>query len=340
MSSTSVPLNPFPEGEGGEPPLAAKATSSRDHSGPLLQLSQLVCAYNEEENIGNLIEASLRQTGANFIFKELCVVASGCTDQTVEIVRRYSALDPRVKLLVQPERTGKASAVKVGLEALSGDVVLLENADTIPAPESFQKIVEPFENHRTKLVCVRPVPVMLARGFTGFLVDTLWKIHHVGSRITPKAGEAFAFRSTRMAMPADIEDDDTFLGVTLASLQGSSVYAESAIVFNRVPMNLRDFLTQRFRINRQILGLKKRTGIVTSTWTPEFARAVVRYVLETPRALFAVALLGMFEALVRGGALFALLVRRSKLVTWAPIPSTKSPFLLVSPSKNPSRARR
>jgi glycosyltransferase involved in cell wall biosynthesis len=315
---------------------AVSAVGVSSSPGPLL-LSELVCAYNEEANIGNLLEASLRQVGPGFRLKEVIVVASGCTDHTEEIVRAYQRLDPRVRLLSQPQRRGKAAAVRAGLAAVAGDVILIENADTIPAPGSFEKVVAPFRDPQTSLVCLKPVPMTRGSGWTQKLVRTLWGVHHYVSKIAPKAGEAFAMRTPFLSVPEDIEDDDTYLGVAASKLGSRSVYSESAEVFNRAPTVFRDFVAQRARINRQILGLKQHHGILTITWTPDLGRAVLWYLSENPRSVLLVGALGAIEFTVRMGVLLSRLFPRPRLVSWAPIHSTKTP-LPDAPTTEPIRS--
>jgi biofilm PGA synthesis N-glycosyltransferase PgaC len=70
-----------------------------------------IMAYNEEENIADAIDSVLDQELTSSHVAELIVVASGCDDGTVPIVSEIAGRDPRVRLIEQPEREGKASAV-------------------------------------------------------------------------------------------------------------------------------------------------------------------------------------------------------------------------------------
>ena len=71
-----------------------------------------IMAYNEEANIGNLLQAISSQRTEMVEITEIVVVASGCTDRTEEIVRNYAAIDKKVRLLVQDKREGKASGTR------------------------------------------------------------------------------------------------------------------------------------------------------------------------------------------------------------------------------------
>ena len=76
-------------------------------------------AYNEEANIGRLLRSLLRQRFTHCYLREILVVASGCTDRTEEIVRNIMEKDNRIKLLIQPHREGKASAINLFLSKAS-----------------------------------------------------------------------------------------------------------------------------------------------------------------------------------------------------------------------------
>jgi biofilm PGA synthesis N-glycosyltransferase PgaC len=105
-----------------------------------------IMAYNEEANIGRLLDALLRQNLSHCFIKEIFVVASGCTDRTEDIVKDYIRLDERIKLLVQRQREGKASAINLFLSKANADVFVLESGDTIPEVDTMEKLVMPFSD--------------------------------------------------------------------------------------------------------------------------------------------------------------------------------------------------
>src|SRR5438093_491776 len=72
-----------------------------------------VMAYNEERNIGQLLEALRVQALLSCRLAEIVVVASGCTDRTEGIVETAARRDPRVRLVRQTRREGKARAINI-----------------------------------------------------------------------------------------------------------------------------------------------------------------------------------------------------------------------------------
>src|SRR5690242_15451877 len=72
-----------------------------------------IMAYNEEANIAHLLKALLAQQTVHCDIKEIIVLASGCKDNTEGIVRAFCHQHPHIKLIVQPRREGKASAINL-----------------------------------------------------------------------------------------------------------------------------------------------------------------------------------------------------------------------------------
>src|SRR6185312_4087682 len=79
----------------------------------LPRIALLVAAYNEEAAIADTLDYALRTDYAGEF--ELVVADDGSTDRTREIVARYAARDPRVRL-VAAEHGGKARTLNVALE--------------------------------------------------------------------------------------------------------------------------------------------------------------------------------------------------------------------------------
>src|SRR4051794_37870497 len=84
-----------------------------------------IMAYNEEANIADAIGTILGQELHSSHIAELIVVASGCEDATVAIVSEIAEHDARVRLIEQPHREGKASAINVFLAAATSPVLLM-----------------------------------------------------------------------------------------------------------------------------------------------------------------------------------------------------------------------
>src|SRR5215216_1693563 len=90
-----------------------------------------IMAYNEEANIADAIGAILHQKLSSSHIAELIVVASGCEDRTVPIVSEIVSQEPRVRLIEQERREGKASAINLFIGAATSPVLLMVSADVL-----------------------------------------------------------------------------------------------------------------------------------------------------------------------------------------------------------------
>src|SRR6266699_2894781 len=148
-----------------------------------------IMAHNEEANISRTIQAVLQQQGPSMRIEEVIVVASGCTDRTVPIVTGVAEQDARVRLCVQQQREGKASAINLFLKEANSQVAILIGADVIPETAAIQNLCAPFKDPAIGMVGGRPVPVNDPTTFMGHAVHLLWRLHDRVARKSPKLGE-------------------------------------------------------------------------------------------------------------------------------------------------------
>lgn len=298
-----------------------------------VSLSVLSCAYNEEKNISNFLSACLDSKGSNFDLTEVVVVASGCTDRTEEIVLSYQKRFPKVRLISQPERGGKDAALVEGLRQVSGDVVLVENADTIPAPQTFDTISAMFRNPELGLVGTHPVPVSDDEAPTYRLSKMMWDLHDSISVNSLKLGEAYALR-TGQDLGLEQFDSDIFLSSLSHAGGVRTRYARDAVIWTRPPATFEELWSQRLRISRQTIRHRKLTGDVPSTWDLSLLlQAMKNYLREHPREVILSALAVGFEASARIVGRLLDAVSRSPLRIWRPILSTKKQIPL-DPHRN------
>jgi hypothetical protein len=113
-------------------------------------LSVIVPAYNEAKTFGTLMEMLLRKELAN-LGLEIIVVESNSTDGTRELALQYRD-HPRVKLILEAQPRGKGYAVRTGLQAASGDYVLIQDADLEYDLEDYDGLLEPLVAGRAAFV--------------------------------------------------------------------------------------------------------------------------------------------------------------------------------------------
>jgi cellulose synthase/poly-beta-1,6-N-acetylglucosamine synthase-like glycosyltransferase len=187
-------------------------------------------AYNEEANILGTLRAIIGQENRKTCMAEIIVVASGCTDRTVPIVREYMEHEPQIRLIVQERREGKASAINLFLREAISPILALVGADTIPEKDALERLCVQFADSTVGMVGARPVPVNDQDTFTGHAVHVLWRLHDSMARRVPKLGEVVAFRNVVEAIPTDTAVDEISIQASIASQGLRMVYVPEALV--------------------------------------------------------------------------------------------------------------
>lgn len=211
-----------------------------------LSYSVGVMAYNEEKNVARLLDAIFSQQ-APFSLHEVIVVASGCTDRTCEVVLEYRKREPRLSLLRQPRREGKASAINCFLKRVESELIVLESADTLPAPNAYAELLEPFQDRRVGAVGARVIPLNKRDSFLGFYTHLFWDLHHRLALQEPKCGELLAFRNALPGIAKDTATDETWIVALLSKMGYTTLYAPKATVYNMGPKTFPDLFRQRIR---------------------------------------------------------------------------------------------
>ena len=224
-----------------------------------------VMAYNEEANIKHLLKSLLNQRIVSCKISEIIIVASGCTDNTVPIVKSIVKDNHKVKLLVQERREGKASAINLFLSVSKGDIVIVESGDTVPERDTVENLVRPFKDSNVGMTGVRPIPVNSNDTFMGFTVNLFWKLHHELALIDPKLGEMIAFRNIIHKIPKDTAVDEASIEAMITKSGYRIYYAKDAVVRNKGPETISDFIKQRRRIMAGHKHLQAKSDYLVST---------------------------------------------------------------------------
>jgi dolichol-phosphate mannosyltransferase len=115
-----------------------------------MKLSIVIPAYNEEQNIGKCLD-DLRAAvvGRHQIPCEIIVVDDSSRDATAAVVAAEAQRDPAVRLVRNTPPNGFGRAIRRGLEAVQGDVVVICMADLSDDPEDivayYRKIQEGYD---------------------------------------------------------------------------------------------------------------------------------------------------------------------------------------------------
>jgi len=104
------------------------------------KLSIIIPVYNEKKTILEILKrienVNLEDLGFE---KEIIIVDDGSTDGTREILKK---LRNKYKINFHPENRGKGSAIRSGLKKVTGDYVIIQDADLEYDPKDYRVLLE------------------------------------------------------------------------------------------------------------------------------------------------------------------------------------------------------
>jgi hypothetical protein len=315
----------------GVPPVATGPgppggeASHRGRDGGRRVLAGGVVAHNEEGRIGAALASLLdQQLPPGWTWGTVWVVASGCTDRTVEIVEDWARRDLRVKVVVEPERRGKARALGEVLRRSSGDALVLLNSDARAGTGAVASLLATAaEGPAPYAVMARPVPEVLGEGAVLGMIRLLWDVHDQFHRELLSRGESnhvsdellLLSLPTAPPIPDGVINDGSYFGAWLTSHGGRLSYAPDAVVSTEAPTTLRGHLTQRRRILVGHRQVEELFGVAPV--------AMPRYALAHPRAAVAILLRALRQGEHRVTYLLLLFLAEraaSALAVWDRLP--------------------
>jgi cellulose synthase/poly-beta-1,6-N-acetylglucosamine synthase-like glycosyltransferase/peptidoglycan/xylan/chitin deacetylase (PgdA/CDA1 family) len=228
------------------------ARSSRGDDAYLPSLAVVVPAYNEAV----VIERTVRSLAASdYPSFEVVVVDDGSSDGTAQIVEGLGLGRVRV---VRQENEGKSAALNTGLQASTGEIVVMVDADTIFEPETLRRLVRPLAdptvgavsgntkvgNRRTLIGYWQHIEYVM-----GFNLDR--RMYDVLECIPTIPGAVGAFRRDALEEVGGVSGatlaEDTDLTLAIGRTGRHVVYVEDARAWTEAPATLGGLWRQRYR---------------------------------------------------------------------------------------------
>jgi biofilm PGA synthesis N-glycosyltransferase PgaC len=286
-------------------------------SGEKLVCSVGITAYNEENNIGQLLIALLDQHLHQVEIGEIIVVASACTDRTVPIVRELMERDDRIKLIEQERREGKTSAINLFLQAAQNNICVLESGDTIPHERAIESMVRMFADPEVGMVGAHKMPVNTPDHIAGLLTHIRLRMEHELCLEIPRLGELIAFRKVFERIPHDVAMDEAFVEALVIKHGMTVKYAPDALVYNTGPTTISDFVRQRRRNHAGHLFLKHKYGYaVSSIQNSRVVRIALKELWGVVQLIWVLFLLAVLEGWSRLLGWYDFAIKRDRHVVW------------------------
>lgn len=224
---------------------------------PVPFVSVIVPAYNEGVVLADCLGSILK---SGYPRLELIVVNDGSTDDTAEVMERYS--DRAVT--ITKENGGKGSALNAGIERASGEILFFVDADGLFTSDTIPNMLAGFRNKNVGAVCGNDQPVNTHNVLTRIL--TL--MTHTGTGLARRglallgmlpivAGNSGAFRASAIRQVGGFREDtlgeDLELTWRIQEAGYEVEFVADAIILAEVPDNLPALWKQRVRWARGLL---------------------------------------------------------------------------------------
>ena len=185
----------------------------------LPDVTLMICAYNEEDIIGEKME-NIRQI--DYPADKFCImwVTDGSNDRSNELLKEY----PEVTLVYSPERRGKAAAMQHGLRENKAEYVVFTDANTMLNANAIREIIRQFMKPGVSCVSGEKRVVARVNGQVAAEGEGLyWKYESTLKRWDSElysamgaAGELFAVRMSHYrAAPSNALLDDFMMSMLI-----------------------------------------------------------------------------------------------------------------------------
>jgi len=106
-----------------------------------MKLSIIIPAYNEKNTILNVLDMLEKVVLPNDMNKEIIIVDDGSNDGTADILK---SIGEKYKIIYQSKNEGKGSAIRQGLKEVSGDIIMIQDADLEYSPDDIPALLKPI----------------------------------------------------------------------------------------------------------------------------------------------------------------------------------------------------
>lgn len=112
-----------------------------------MKLSIIIPAYDEEATIAAIVER-VQAVQLPGVDKEIIVVDDGSKDRTGDVLQRLAG----IRVIRHERNAGKGAALTTGIQAATGDIVIIQDADLEYDPGDYRTVIQPILDKRSEAV--------------------------------------------------------------------------------------------------------------------------------------------------------------------------------------------
>ena len=115
-----------------------------------MKLSIVVPVYNEDKTLEMIIR-KVKEVDIGDVEKEIIVIDDGSSDESIKILKER--IEPLVdKVIYKEKNMGKGAAVRTGFENVTGDIVIIQDADLEYDPHEYKRLLQPILDGKADVV--------------------------------------------------------------------------------------------------------------------------------------------------------------------------------------------
>lgn len=125
-----------------------------DTSLPSKVLSVIIPLYNEEKSIVKILDKVISTKLPYNTGREIIIVNDASTDDSKKVIEEYIKYNKEVqiKLVSHDKNSGKGAAVKSGINKISGDYVIIQDADLEYDPDDYYSLLKCMIDKKLKVI--------------------------------------------------------------------------------------------------------------------------------------------------------------------------------------------
>lgn len=291
-----------------------------------------ICATGEPPSLVEIIDTiETEHFPSGFSLEKVIIVASACAERTLNQLERVQRTNPKMVVIEENRRSGKAAAINRIIEENVGDYLVLVNADALPSGGSISRLLRSIRREEgTGMVSGIPV-IATKSGNASRILQLMWGTYNTVSRdmSTTSMGnhgtdELMVVRSEALAeLPSDVVNDGAYIAGRLRVSGFSIRSVEGATVIVDVPSRPVEIIRQRRRILyghvqvRMLVGHVPRTAESLMLVSPRRGLgAVVRTVATHPCLVLALPFAAVCELASLVGAILDTSAKEQRHVVW------------------------
>jgi len=113
-----------------------------------MKLSIIIPVYNEKNTFNEILKR-VRKVRLG-LKKEIIIVDDGSNDGTTELIKKVKG--GNIKKIFHKKNSGKGKAISTALKHVTGDIVIIQDADLEYNPEEYKKIISPILEGKADVV--------------------------------------------------------------------------------------------------------------------------------------------------------------------------------------------